>query len=216
MDPTTRRRPGRAQRGQPCTAQRHDPTPSAYSWWGCRCDGARKAYAAYQHAKRAGVNTSPYIDGRPTIERLRILAGLGYGWSAIGPHVGWSPPRASRMARQYRPRRVLPATAAKVAAAFNHLIKQPAPCGYAAAKALDNAMRAGWGVVDRVAVDLALAGCDVHLTKLEQAAVLHIGHARGLPLNEVAAAAHLSYTTATDRLGLARGRQEVKTTPRTR
>lgn len=186
---------------QTCTAPRHDPTPSCYTWWGCRCPATRAAVANYRRAQRNGTHISPFVTARPTVERIHILAGLGHGWASIAPHIGQDTPRTFRLSRLKHDAKIRPTTAQRVETGFAHLTTQPPPCGYAAAKALNTAMRAGWGVVDRVAVDMALAGCDIHLSPLERLAALYIGHARGLPPAQFAAAAHMSHTTAAKRLG---------------
>lgn len=193
------------ERGQ-CAAHRHG-TDIAYSQ-GCRCDDARAMHAASARNRRLGLPVHHWlIDPRPTARRLQVLAGLGYDWRTLARTLGWTSRSVTELAKLER-KKVRRATAARIANLLRDLIAQPAPVGYAAARALDNAMRAGWGVVDRVAVDMALAGCDVHLTKLEQHAVLYIGAARGLPHNVLADAARMSYATARERLDGASPRKE--------
>lgn len=180
-----------------CTARRHG-NPSAYNWFYCRCPDAREANRAYKAGLRNGTNPPGRIDGQPTMLRLRILAALGYDWTTLARNYGCTPPRIARLAHQRR--HVYPATATQVTRLYTQLVAAPTPCGYPATRAIGNAIRSGWGVVDSLAVDRALAGTHVDLTPLEKAAVIYTGAARGQGAHIIAAAARLSYTTVTARL----------------
>lgn len=170
-----------------CDAKAHS-TMSAYSYHGCRCADAREEWRSYCYNRRHGTHKPRRVDAQPTITRLRILAGIGYDFRTLARHYGCTPRHITDLTYGRSPI-VFPATATRVADLFGRLITEPTPHGYPASRAVDNARRAGWGVVDMQVVDQALAGRTHHLTPLEKAAVLHIGVARDLPPTLIATAA---------------------------
>lgn len=182
-----------------CTAARHGD-PTSYSAHRCRCTSAREAWRVYKKALRDGTHIPARIDATPTTTRLRVLAALGYDWRTLARAYGCSARYICALGRGHFPT-VYPATADKVAALFADLTRRPAPCGYAAARAVDNAKRAGWGLVDMEVVRRALAGQRPTLTPLERAAAVHIGHARGVPTTVIAIALGANNTTVAQMLG---------------
>lgn len=186
-----------------CLAPRHGDR-SAYLHCHCRCSDAVAVNAAY----RAGVRAHNRATGQmqplkrarivkelppgmvastPTGERLRILAALGYSWGELASLIGQTGPQGvAALACMTQPT-VAEATAVRVRDVFARLIRQPAPFGPGADRALERAIRAGWGVVDMVAVRRAICGAEtrkyrrtVPLTALEKRAVIYYGAVIGL------------------------------------
>lgn len=171
-----------------CTAPRHGDE-WAYSKNGCRCPDGREAWRVYSLQRRQGINRARLVDISPTATRIRILAALGYDWRTIARTAGWRTPKQVTDLAYTRQPRVSRRTQSHIANLFADLTSRPQPHGYPALRAINNAERAGWGLVDPEIVRRALAGHRVDLTPLEKAAVLHIGLARGLAPTAIAAAA---------------------------
>ena len=171
-----------------CSGRRHG-TESAYSKFGCRCPDARRLWTRYNYELRHGIHVPRLVDITPTSTRLRILAALGYDWRTLTRAAEYSTPKQiTELAYAERPT-VHRRTQAHIAALFADLTGRPQPHGYAAGRAVDNARRAGWGLVDPEVINRALAGARPDLTPLEKDAVLYIGVARGLTATAIATAA---------------------------
>lgn len=176
-----------------CAAHRHG-TISAYRC-GCRCPDGRTAWARYNYERKHGLAVPRLIDGTPTATRLRILAALGYDWRTLTRAAMYSHPKQITDLAFRRNPIVQRRTNDHIATVFNHLVSEPLPHGYAAGRAIDNARRASWGIVDIEAVNRALVGASVTLTPLERAAVIYIGIARGHLTSAIAVAARTNTRT---------------------
>lgn len=171
-----------------CTATRHGDD-NAYSSAHCRCPDAREAWRTYSYNKRHGTHQARLINPTPTAHRLRILAGIGYDWRTLARHLGCTPRSVTELAYLTR-KRVQRTTAHRIRDLYNQLITQPSPDGYPALRAIGNAQRNGWGVIDLEAVHRALTGSHKPpLTPLERKAVIFTGLARGMPTTTIATAA---------------------------
>lgn len=170
-----------------CSAAKHG-NEWAYSKHGCRCPDGRDAWRRYSYNRRHGLNPARLIDVSPTATRLRILAALGHDWRSLTRAAGWRSPKQVTDLAYKRQSHVHRGTHALIANVFVNLIAEPVPQGQAAARAINTALRSGWGVVDIEVVNRALRGQQPALVGLERLAVIHIGHARGIPVTAIAAA----------------------------
>jgi hypothetical protein len=159
------------------------------------------------------------VDGTGTRRRIGALAAAGWSLSEQARRLGWGVNNYSYMFR-HKSSAVTAATARKVAALYDELerIEPPVRSGartraWAAkqgllgpawwddiddphADPLAEAQAADTSVIDEVAVDRALRGWDVTLTKAEKHYAVHEGRRRGRALTDVALTLHLNYDQA--------------------
>lgn len=184
-----------------CQAQRHG-TRSAYGWWGCRCPDAREAHRLYHKRLRYGRQPAAHLPAVGTTRRLQALVAAGYTWTALAGHLGVSCQRVRAIAFTVDGL-VHPATSERVREVFGQLATVPGSSKLARTVAA----RYGWAppmawdddtiddpharptlgddvddrtVVDRVAIERALAGERVPLNRLERHHAIHAGLARGI------------------------------------
>lgn len=105
----------------PQTTHRHG-TRSAYRAHGCRCTLCRVANAEYAKARRYGVKAvrDVGVDPTGTIRRLRALAAVGWGWTAIAGKTGIYPEHLWRLSKDVPPK-VHRSTAGKITALYDEV-----------------------------------------------------------------------------------------------
>jgi hypothetical protein len=179
-----------------CPRARHQHgTWRAYCNDKCRCDPCRAAWADYTRDRRRRIAQASwtrwplYTTPHGTARRLRALAVIGYGCNEIALLLG----KPSCVVQDWRGQRhawVYGASAATVAALYDRLWSQPSADRYAR-KTRNLAARNGWlpplawdddliddpdytpnvetvPIVDEIAVELAMSGRPVHLTREEK------------------------------------------------
>lgn len=180
-----------------CAARRHG-NDNAYAH-GCRCPDARTAWARYSYNLRHGLHQPRRVNATPTTQRIRILAGIGYDWRTLARLLNTAPRTITELAHGDRTY-VYRTTAQRIRDLYQQLIREPIPHGYPANRAINNAIRKGWGLIDLEVVHRALAGHRPTLTPLEKRAVIYTGAAHGLPTTTIAAAARVNGGTVTKAL----------------
>ncbi len=158
------------------------------------------------------------IDSTGTTRRLRALIAAGWTMTALAARLGWHIQQVWELTKQKHPT-VTDATAATIASLYKELSATPG----SSARARNHAARNGWlgpawfdddriddpdhdplaeaqaadtTVIDEVAVDRALRGLDVVLTKPERHFAVHEGCRRGQKLTTVALALGMNYQVA--------------------
>ncbi len=186
---------------------------------GCRCEDCREAARIYFKRMRERRLPPGLVDSTGTVRRVRALAAAGWSFAAQGQWMGTSDRWPGMLANQSSETVTL-STADRVKAMYAALQNQPGT----SAKAKTWAAKRGWlgpawwdddaslddpsfeplaeaqaadtTVIDEVAVDRALRGFSVRLTKVERHFAIHEGRRRGTALNAVAATLGMNYQTA--------------------
>lgn len=174
----------------------HGETSTCYVSHLCGCEDCRTANGERsfyrRHMIKAGREDAfeATVDGRGVNRRLQALMAIGWSCARLAPHVGVSPDQV-RMWLTYP--RVTLTTHDRIAALYDHLSDHPAPAADAGqrqsvTRAIHTAQQRGYArpidwddidlddapqtgvevVVDEVAVQLALEGSRVHLTREER------------------------------------------------
>lgn len=198
-----------------CVAKRHGDE-AAYSWWKCRCPDAREAWRLYKKRLREGRHEPAMVDATGTTRRVQALVAFGYTWRDIAVALGLSPQRAANLGFGRYP--VLHRdNAAKVAEVFERLSLTPGTSKYALVVAarygfappdawselsIDDPAAEPYSdlgrgfLVDLVAVELALKGKPVKLTRVERHHAVHAGRDRGWAYTRIAEALRMSVSRA--------------------
>jgi hypothetical protein len=160
------------------------------------------------------------VDATGTGRRLRALQAIGWSWPLLAAELRVRSPRWPSKLASGRTPTVSRATAAQIAALYDRLSFTPGPSDvtrtWAAKRGwppplawdddqIDNPQAQAWAdqtedaapVVDEVAIQRALTGERIKLTRLEKHHAVHAGIDR-LGLNVVAERLHLSGTAAKD------------------
>lgn len=180
-----------------CTASRHGDTHTAYTTWGCRCPGAKRAGKLYRTAKANGTFQPKLVDALGARRRIQALMAMGWSQAQIGEHAGLKADRVSHI--QHAPQ-LLRRTVDKIVKAYEELSGRVPPRTRAGTYARTYALNRGWvpplawddiddpdavpqmpedsGAVDQVAVERRLAGEKLDLNAAERAAVREIEQER--------------------------------------
>jgi len=193
-----RRRPPRTN--PDCSAPRHG-TAAAYTQVGCRCPEAREERRIREKRRRYGRDGGhTSVPGLGTARRVQALAAIGWTFAEIGSRfpepVG---DRAVQKLIYHHDRRVHVATANRIALIYAELSGRPGPSPITRARAAAR----GWPpplawddiddptetpnlggdgdvCVDETAIERALAGDRVRLTRDEKQHAVHVAARRGI------------------------------------
>lgn len=196
-----------------CTASRHG-TRVAYDTYGCRCPEARAASsrARARRAARAYLQGPNRIDATGTVRRLRALAVIGWDVYTLADRLSWDWHRVSRI-RTGAQQMVLRDTARAIAAIYDELAARRGP----SARAALDARQRGWQPplawdddtiddptaepnvscpvdIDEIAVERAIAGGRVRLTRTERDHVIRVLAAAGHDDAEIARRLHMNHS----------------------
>lgn len=202
---------------------KHGETSTCYLHHGCACDPCLEARTEYQFWRRgilaAGRDDllDRLVDGRGVRRRLQALMAIGYSARRQGHRLGVS---ADQVLQWMRAERVRESTHARVDALYEQLANrppQPETAGDRVSinRAKHQAQLAGYALpidwvdidtdpdfptyldddIDVVAVELAISGHQVTLTREERLLVVKELHARTWYDSEIAAVCGVSYKT---------------------
>lgn len=181
----------------------------------CRCRPCTDAHATAARTRRRLIaygRWRGYIPATGTIRRLRALTAAGWAATHIADHLDLDPSWIRALIRGDHPR-VHADTADRFANLYQRLADVDGPSRLARRRA----ERAGWpgpwawpdetlddpaaepvsgDGVDWVAVDRALSGHRVALTAEERHHAVHVGCRRGMTVQQVADALHMSWRKA--------------------
>lgn len=121
-----------------CVATRHG-TVSAYTKSGCRCRDAREATRLYAKRCRLGLREPARVDSAGTARRLKALAAVGWGLTALAARLEATKARVAELRRGRNPS-VHRSTATRVADLYDELCMTPG----SSLRAVTHARRQGW------------------------------------------------------------------------
>lgn len=197
----------KGRQDETCEAAWHG-TQSAYRH-GCRCQHAREAHRLYQKRHREGRNVAVLIDPIGTRRRMQALAAIGWTFTQQVRQIGWS---AAPGPLVWGSSAITRGSADQIAELYERLKHTPGPSDLTRRRAATK----GWptpaewdlggdiddvnadarptesSTVDSVAIELALRGKRVQLTRMERHYAVHAGVAQGMTRQAIANALHMS------------------------
>jgi hypothetical protein len=197
-----------------------------YGKHACRCLPCRLHTSRLREQRRhgGGLADNGFTDRTGTIRRLQALHRLGWSTVEVGNRLGVSR-QAVLYWRTYPHPLILRATADRITRVYDQLSAVLPPAGRGTDKTREHATRNGWlpplawddgtiddptaapattvadhTVIDDTAVEEALAGREVRLTKTERAEAVRRGTARGMSARTVAERLRIAeYTVERDK-----------------
>jgi hypothetical protein len=126
-----------------CTAKRHDPTPSVYCHFGCRCPATVAAKARYDKQRKAAGNIRR-VASTITHRKIQALVAAGWPMRELGLRLGRNEDFARKLLRH---RHVFLSTAVAIDRLYTQLNNLPGPSNRARVLAV------GWGWAPPIAWD---------------------------------------------------------------